>query len=54
VVIKKGSLEKSQSSFETPAYQDISLGTEELNLIGSCRIAEREEFGDAKKTSCVI
>jgi hypothetical protein len=31
VVVKKSSVEKSELSFETPACQDMSLGTEELN-----------------------
>jgi hypothetical protein len=31
VVIKKISVEKSQSSFETSACKDMSLGAEELN-----------------------
>jgi hypothetical protein len=31
VVIKKRSVWKTWSSFETPACQDMSLGTDELN-----------------------
>jgi hypothetical protein len=32
----------------------MSLGAEELNLIGSCRIMVRKELRGAKKTSFVI
>jgi hypothetical protein len=43
-----------ESSFETTACQDMSLGAEELNRIGSCRILARKELGGEKKMSCVV
>jgi hypothetical protein len=39
VVIKKSSVEKSLSSFETPTCQDMSLGAEELNSVESWELA---------------
>jgi hypothetical protein len=44
---------RMESSFETPACRDMSLGAEELNGVGSCRIRAREEFG-CEKTLYVI
>jgi hypothetical protein len=43
-----------ESSFETPACRDMSLGAEKLNLVDSFRIMARKELGCAKETSCVI
>jgi hypothetical protein len=58
VFIKKrseaGSSRIAESNFETPACQNMSLGAEELNLIGSCRIMARKELDCEKKTSYVI
>jgi hypothetical protein len=48
VVIKKSSVEKSQSSFETPAYRDMSLGAEELKCVGSHRILITKELSSEK------
>jgi hypothetical protein len=42
------------SGFETPACQEMSLGAEELNWIGSCRIMARKKLDCEKRTSCVI
>jgi hypothetical protein len=44
MVIKKNSVEKSilQSSFETPACQDMSFGVEELNSVESSELAVAE------------
>jgi hypothetical protein len=39
VFIKENSVE---SSFETPAYQDMGFRAEELNLIGSSEMAVAE------------
>jgi hypothetical protein len=47
-------LRRKKSSFEPPACRDMSLGTEELNSAGICRIIARTELGCVKKTSCVI
>jgi hypothetical protein len=43
-----------ESSLQTPACRDMSLGAEELNLVGSCRIMARKELGCDKNTSCAI
>jgi hypothetical protein len=42
VVAKKSSVEKSQSSFETAACQDMSVGAEELNCVESSELAVAE------------
>jgi hypothetical protein len=34
MVIKKSSVEKRQSSFETPVCQDMNLGADEFDLVG--------------------
>jgi bisphosphoglycerate-independent phosphoglycerate mutase (AlkP superfamily) len=42
------------SSFETVAWQNMSLGAEELNWVGSCRMKARKELGCEKKAVCMI
>jgi hypothetical protein len=54
LVIKGSSVEKSLSSFETPAGQAMSLGAKEFKRVGSCRIMARKELGCEKKISYVI
>jgi hypothetical protein len=57
VVIKKSPVE---SSFETPVFQNMSLGAEELKRVEFSELAvaaekwKERELGGAKKTSCVI
>jgi hypothetical protein len=54
VVIRKSSEAGSsrvESSFETTACQDMSLGAEELNWVRICRIMARKKLGGAKKSS---
>jgi hypothetical protein len=45
---------RTESSCETPACRDLSLGAEEFNWVGIGRIMVRKELGGAKKTSCAI
>jgi hypothetical protein len=39
---------------KTPTSQDMSLGAEEFNWVGSCGIMARKELVGAEKTSCLI
>jgi hypothetical protein len=41
-------LRRIESSFEKPACRDMSLGAEEFNWDGSCRIMARKELGGEK------
>jgi hypothetical protein len=61
MVIKKSSVEKDQSSFETPACQDMSLGVKllsgelrEMEVAGDRKEMARNELDCAKETSCLI